>query len=117
MALWRSPEYIFSRLFVSSLISLFISLSFLQLGDSVRDLQFRVFAMYVYLIPSLKCPLNMICSFWVLVLPVIVMSQIEPLFLMNRSAFTTRIVIDVANRLVRNFLSGYVFSRFQNYII
>jgi ATP-binding cassette subfamily G (WHITE) protein 2 (SNQ2) len=46
-ALWRSPEYIFSRLFVAAFISLFISLSFLQLGNSVRELQFRVFAMYV----------------------------------------------------------------------
>jgi len=44
-ALWRSPDYIFSRLFVSAFISLFVSLSFLQLGISVRDLQFRVFSM------------------------------------------------------------------------
>lgn len=47
IALWRSPEYIFTRLFISSFISLFVSLSFLQLGNSVRELQFRVFAMYV----------------------------------------------------------------------
>ncbi|KAF8807904.1 hypothetical protein BYT27DRAFT_7189991 [Phlegmacium glaucopus] len=69
-ALWRSPEYIFTRLFVSTFISFFISLSFLQLGNSLRDLQFRVFAM-----------------FWVVVLPAIVMSQIEPLFIMNRRVF------------------------------
>ncbi|KAF8963959.1 ABC-2 type transporter-domain-containing protein [Flammula alnicola] len=68
-ALWRSPDYIFSRLFVCSLISFFISLSFLQLGNSVRELQFRVFAI-----------------FWVGVLPAIVMSQIEPLFIMNRKS-------------------------------
>ncbi|KAF4611748.1 hypothetical protein D9613_004069 [Agrocybe pediades] len=70
MALWRSPDYIFSRLFVCSLISFFVSLSFLQLGVSVRELQFRVFAI-----------------FWVCVLPAIVMSQIEPLFIMNRRIF------------------------------
>ncbi|PPQ79878.1 hypothetical protein CVT25_002934 [Psilocybe cyanescens] len=69
MALWRSPDYIFSRLFVSTFISLFISLSFLQLGNSVRELQFRVFAI-----------------FWVVVLPAIVMSQIEPLFIFNRKS-------------------------------
>ncbi|KAF5312934.1 hypothetical protein D9619_002752 [Psilocybe cf. subviscida] len=69
-ALWRSPDYIFSRLFVTSFISFFISLSFLQLGNSLRDLQFRVFSI-----------------FWVVVLPAIVMSQIEPLFLMNRRIF------------------------------
>jgi ATP-binding cassette subfamily G (WHITE) protein 2 (SNQ2) len=70
MALWRSPEYIFSRLFVSSFVSFFISLSFLQLGNSIRDLQFRVFAI-----------------FWVVVLPAIVMAQIEPLFILNRRIF------------------------------
>lgn len=47
MAIWRSPDYVFSRLFVASLISFFISLSFLQLGNSIRELQFRVFGMYV----------------------------------------------------------------------
>lgn len=70
LALWRSPDYIFTRLFVSSFISFFISLSFLQLGNSVRELQFRVFAI-----------------FWVVVLPAIVMSQIEPLFILNRRVF------------------------------
>ncbi|KAJ3718555.1 ABC-2 type transporter-domain-containing protein [Lentinula raphanica] len=69
-ALWRSPDYIFTRLFVSSFISLWVSLSFLQLGNGLRDLQFRVFAI-----------------FWVAVLPPIVMSQIEPLFVMNRRIF------------------------------
>ena len=46
-ALWRSPDYVFSRLFVHVFISLFISLSFLQLGDSSRELQYRVFGMSV----------------------------------------------------------------------
>ncbi|KAG5635015.1 hypothetical protein H0H81_012718, partial [Sphagnurus paluster] len=70
MALWRSPEYIFTRIFVTAFISLFISLSFLQVGNSVRDLQFRVFAI-----------------FWVVVLPALVMSQIEPVFIHNRRVF------------------------------
>ncbi|KAG5643545.1 hypothetical protein DXG03_000686 [Asterophora parasitica] len=70
MALWRSPDYIFTRIFVSTFISLFISLSFLQVGNSVRELQFRVFAI-----------------FWVVVLPAIVMAQIEPLFIFNRRVF------------------------------
>lgn len=43
--LWRSPDYVFSRLFVHGFISLWISLSFLQLGHGVRDLQYRVFGM------------------------------------------------------------------------
>jgi ATP-binding cassette, subfamily G (WHITE), member 2, SNQ2 len=45
MALWRSPDYVFSRLFIHAFISLQISLCFLQLGISLRDLQYRVFAM------------------------------------------------------------------------
>jgi len=47
-ALWRSPDYAFTRLFVTAFISFFVSLSFLQLGNSVRDLQFRVFGMFVF---------------------------------------------------------------------
>lgn len=58
LALWRSPEYIFTRLFVAAFISLFISLSFLQLGTGTRDLQFRVFSMYVV---CLRCLI--ICLF------------------------------------------------------
>ncbi|KAF9010854.1 ABC-2 type transporter-domain-containing protein [Cyathus striatus] len=84
-ALWRSPDYAFSRLFVTGFISLFISLSFLQLGNSSRDLQFRVFGM-----------------FWVVVLPAIVMSQIEPLFLMNRRIF----IREASSRIY----SPYVFA-------
>ncbi|KAF7303089.1 Pleiotropic drug resistance ABC transporter protein [Mycena kentingensis (nom. inval.)] len=85
LALWRSPDYLFSRLFVCSFISLFVSLSFLQLGTSLRDLQFRVFAM-----------------FWVCILPAIVMAQIEPLFIMNRRIF----IREASSRIY----SPYVFS-------
>lgn len=44
-SLWRSPDYVFSRLFVHAFISLWISLSFLQLGNGLRDLQYRTFGM------------------------------------------------------------------------
>ncbi|KAI0789262.1 ABC-2 type transporter-domain-containing protein [Abortiporus biennis] len=69
-ALWRSPPYVFSRLFVHAFISLFVSLSFLQLGDGLRDLQYRVFGI-----------------FWITVLPMIVMAQIEPMWIFNRRVF------------------------------
>ncbi|KAF7797165.1 hypothetical protein EIP86_008357 [Pleurotus ostreatoroseus] len=69
-ALWRMPDYVFSRLFVHAFISLWISLSFLQLGHSLRDLQYRAFGI-----------------FWVSILPMIVMSQIEPLWIFNRRTF------------------------------
>jgi ATP-binding cassette subfamily G (WHITE) protein 2 (SNQ2) len=45
LALRRSPDYIFTRIFLCGFISLFVSLAFLQLGTSVRALQFRVFGM------------------------------------------------------------------------
>ncbi|KAJ7109815.1 ABC-2 type transporter-domain-containing protein [Mycena epipterygia] len=70
IALWRSPEYLFTRVFVVGFISLFVSLSFLQLGNGLRDLQFRVFSI-----------------FWVSILPALVMAQIEPMFIMNRRIF------------------------------
>ena len=86
-ALWRSPDYTFTRLFVTNFLSFFISLSFLQLGNSVRDLQFRVFGMFVFRLAfsviSLTGP--SLSRFWVVVLPALVMSQIELLFIYNQS--------------------------------
>ncbi|KAK7025463.1 ATP-binding cassette transporter snq2 [Paramarasmius palmivorus] len=85
LALWRMPDYIFTRLFVCMFISLWISLSFLNLGNSVRELQFRIFAI-----------------FWVSVLPAIIMSQIEPMFINNRRIF----IREASSRIY----SPYVFA-------
>ncbi|KAF7307371.1 Pleiotropic drug resistance ABC transporter protein [Mycena indigotica] len=85
LALWRSPDYLFSRLFVCSFISFFVSLSFLQLGISLRDLQFRVFSL-----------------FWVTILPAIIMAQIEPMFISNRRTF----IREASSRIY----SPYVFA-------
>ncbi|KAK7063883.1 pleiotropic drug resistance ABC transporter protein [Favolaschia claudopus] len=85
LSLWRSPDYLFSRLFVCAFISLFVSLSFLNLGVSTRDLQFRVFSL-----------------FWVSILPAIVMAQIEPLFIANRRIF----IREASSRIY----SPYVFA-------
>ncbi|KAJ7361329.1 pleiotropic drug resistance ABC transporter [Mycena albidolilacea] len=85
LSLWRSPDYLFSRLFVCAFISLFVSLSFLQLGNGLRDLQFRVFSI-----------------FWVSILPAIIMSQIEPLFISNRRIF----IREASSRIY----SPYVFA-------
>ncbi|KAI0059439.1 hypothetical protein BV25DRAFT_1828964 [Artomyces pyxidatus] len=70
VALWRSPDYVFTRLFVHLFFTLFISLPLLQLGHSQRDLQLRTFSI-----------------FWVTILPAILLNQIEPKFLMNRRTF------------------------------
>jgi len=45
VGLWRSPNYVYTRVFTHAAISLIISLSYLQLGQSYRDLQYRFFAM------------------------------------------------------------------------
>ena len=45
ITLWRSPNYIYTLLFIHVVISLIISLCFLQLGTSARGLQSRVFTM------------------------------------------------------------------------
>ena len=45
VSLWRSPNYIYTRLFIHVVISLIVSLSYLQLGTSARDLQSRVFTL------------------------------------------------------------------------
>jgi len=45
LSLWRSPAYIFTRLIAHLIVAVLVSLPFLQLGNSSRDLQYRVFAM------------------------------------------------------------------------
>ena len=45
VGLWRSPNYVYTRVFIHAAISLILSLSYLQLGRSVRDLQYRLFSM------------------------------------------------------------------------
>ncbi|KAG8892920.1 hypothetical protein FRC01_013877, partial [Tulasnella sp. 417] len=70
LSLWRSPDYTWTRLFVHVFLSFFVSLTFLNLGTSLRDLQFRVFAI-----------------FWVSILPAIVVNQIIPAFIINRMIY------------------------------
>jgi ABC-type multidrug transport system ATPase subunit len=85
LALWRSPAYVFTRLFSHFIVSLLVSLPFLQVGHSVRDLQYRVFAI-----------------FWVVVLPGLVIPQLGPVFLLNRRTF----IREASSRIY----SPYVFA-------
>ena len=43
VGLWRSPNYVYTRVFIHAAISLTLSLSWLQLGNGFRDLQSRLF--------------------------------------------------------------------------
>ena len=70
VALWRSPDYILTRLIICASISLFTSLTFLQLGTSIMDLQYRTFAI-----------------FWIILTPAMMMAQVQPMFIMNRRTF------------------------------
>ncbi|KAK4046639.1 ATP-binding cassette transporter snq2 [Microbotryomycetes sp. JL201] len=69
-AFYRSPDYCWTRLFTHISIALFVSLTFLNLNNSLVSLQYRVFAL-----------------FFVTVLPAIIISSIEPTFIMGRVTF------------------------------
>lgn len=70
VGLWRSPNYVYTRVFIHAVISLILSLSWLQLGNGVRDLQSRLFV---------------VC--WVCILPAIIQVQLVPLWIFNRRTF------------------------------
>lgn len=46
---WRTPDYIYSRLYCSFFHSLLNGLTFLQLGTTVSELQYRIFACFMVL--------------------------------------------------------------------
>lgn len=67
---WRQPDYQFTRLFQHAVIALITGLLFLQLGNSVATLQYRVFAIFI-----------------VAVIPAIIIAQIEPFYITARGTF------------------------------
>ncbi|CAE6444379.1 unnamed protein product [Rhizoctonia solani] len=69
-AFWRQPDYGFTRLFSHGAIALLTSLTFLQLGNSTQELQYRVFGIFM-----------------ASVMPAIIISQVEPMFIMARMIF------------------------------
>ncbi|ELU43745.1 ABC transporter [Rhizoctonia solani AG-1 IA] len=69
-AFWRQPDYGFTRLFSHGAIALLTSLTFLQLGNSTQDLQYRVFGIFM-----------------ASVMPAIIISQVEPMFIIARMIF------------------------------
>ena len=46
---WRTPDYIYSRLYCSFFHSALTGLAFLQLGDTLADMQYRLFAYFMVL--------------------------------------------------------------------
>ncbi|KAK1759774.1 ABC-2 type transporter-domain-containing protein [Echria macrotheca] len=70
LACWRSPNYLFTRLFNHVIIALLTGLTFLNLDNSRQSLQYKVFVM-----------------FQVTVLPALVISQIELRYHISRALF------------------------------
>lgn len=63
-------DYGYTRLFSHAAIALVTSLTFLNLSASTQDLQYRVFAIFI-----------------VTVLPAIIISQVEPMYILSRETF------------------------------
>lgn len=70
LSFWRSPNYLFTRLFNHFIIALLTGLNFLLLDDSRSSLQYKVFV-----------------TFQVTVLPALVISQVEVMYHMKRAIF------------------------------
>ncbi|GAA5969283.1 hypothetical protein JCM8115_006749 [Rhodotorula mucilaginosa] len=70
LAFWRSPDYGFTRLFQHISIALIVGLTFLNINDSLAALQYRVFVIFFFA-----------------VLPGILLSVIEPNFIVARTLF------------------------------
>lgn len=69
-AFWRQPDYGFTRLFVHIIVGLMTSLTFLQLRNGLVELQYKIFAIFIATI-----------------LPAIVITTVEPVFIMARMTF------------------------------
>ncbi|KAI1263242.1 ABC-2 type transporter [Xylariaceae sp. FL1019] len=67
---WRSPNYLFTRLFNHIAVALITGLTYLQLDDSKSSLQYKVFVM-----------------FQITVLPALLLPQVELMFVIKRAIF------------------------------
>lgn len=70
LAHWRTPNYLFTRLFNHFVIALLTGLTYLNLDNSRQSLQYKVFVM-----------------FQVTVLPALIISQIEVMYHVKRALF------------------------------
>ncbi|KAF6809416.1 ABC transporter [Colletotrichum musicola] len=70
ISFWRSPDYLFTRLFNHVIVALITGLTYLNLDDSRSSLQYKVFVM-----------------FQVTVLPALIISQVEVMFHIKRALF------------------------------
>jgi ATP-binding cassette subfamily G (WHITE) protein 2 (SNQ2) len=70
---WRDPSYLYGKLFVSVIIGIFNGFTFWKLGNSVVDMQNRMFT-----------------SFLILLIPPTIVNAVVPKFYQNRSLWEAR---------------------------
>ena len=70
---WREPSYLYGRLFVAAISGIFNGFTFWQLGNTVSDMQNRVFT-----------------AFLILFIPPIIVNAVVPKFYMNMSLWEAR---------------------------
>ncbi|KAK2616259.1 ATP-binding cassette transporter snq2 [Conoideocrella luteorostrata] len=70
---WRQPSYIYGKFFTSVIVGIFNGFTFWKLGDSVNDMQSRMFT-----------------SFLILLIPPTVLNAILPKFYMDRALWEAR---------------------------
>ncbi|KAL6709778.1 ATP-binding cassette transporter snq2 [Coniothyrium glycines] len=70
---WRDPSYLYGKLFISVIIGIFNGFTFWQLGDSVGDMQNRMFT-----------------SFLIILLPPTIVNAVVPKFYQNMSLWRAR---------------------------
>lgn len=70
LSFWRSPNYLFTRVFNHLVIAIITGLTFLNLDDSRSSLQYKIFV-----------------TFQVTVLPALIISQVEVMYHIKRSIF------------------------------
>ncbi|KHN95207.1 ABC drug exporter AtrF [Metarhizium album ARSEF 1941] len=70
---WRQPSYVYGKLFTAVIVGVFNGFTFWQLGDTVNDMQSRMFT-----------------SFLILLIPPTVLNAVLPKFYMDRALWEAR---------------------------
>ncbi|KAM7183929.1 putative ABC transporter [Naviculisporaceae sp. PSN 640] len=70
---WRDPSYVYGRLFASFIVGLFNGFTFWKLGNTIADMQARMFT-----------------SFLIIMLPATVLNAVLPKFYINRALWEAR---------------------------
>jgi ATP-binding cassette, subfamily G (WHITE), member 2, SNQ2 len=70
---WRDPSYLYGKLFVSVIVGIFNGFTFYMLGNSIQDMQNRMFT-----------------SFLIIVIPPTIVNGVVPKFYMNRALWEFR---------------------------